>query len=159
MTRPQSSSLVIATYNWPDALALVLQSVRAQRVFPTEVVIADDGSGAATRALIEREAATFPVPLRHVWHDDTGFRLGTIRNKAMAAAAGAYLIQLDGDMVLHPAFVESHLAFAMPGTYVQGSRVMLDAPRTAAALSAGRIVAGPWSPGDRKSTRLNSSHT
>lgn len=156
MTSPSSSSLVIATYNWPEALALVLRSVRAQRVLPTEVVIADDGSGPATRALIEQEAATFPVPLRHVWHEDTGFRLGTIRNKAMAAAVGAYLIQLDGDMVLHPGFVASHLAFATAGSYVQGSRVMLDAGRTAESLEAGRVVAGAWSPGVRN--RVNALH-
>ena len=156
MTLPPSSSLVIATYNWPEALALVLRSVRAQRMLPTEVVIADDGSGQETRTLIAREASTFPVPLRHIWHDDTGFRLGTIRNKAMAAAVGAYLIQLDGDMVLHPAFVASHLAFAVPGTYVQGSRVMLDATRTATALSDGRITARSWSPGVRN--RVNAFH-
>ena len=61
MTLPPSSSLVIATYNWPEALALVLRSVRAQRMLPTEVVIADDGSGQETRTLIAREASTFPV--------------------------------------------------------------------------------------------------
>ena len=153
---PASTSLVIATYNWPQALGVVLASVRAQRVLPAEVIIADDGSGAATRQLIEGEAKTFPVPLRHVWHEDAGFRLGTIRNKAMAVARGEYLIQLDGDMVLHPEFVASHIAFAGTGSYVQGSRVMLDEARTAESLASGGIVTNALSPGVRN--RVNALH-
>lgn len=153
---PASSSLLIATYNWPGALAVVLSSVRAQQVMPTEVIIADDGSGDETRRLVEESSKSFPTPLRHVWHEDAGFRLGTIRNKAMAAARGEYLLQLDGDMVLHPAFVKSHLEFARRGSYVQGSRVMLDERRTADTLGAGRIVSHPWSIGVRN--RVNALH-
>jgi glycosyltransferase involved in cell wall biosynthesis len=149
MPRPASSALLIATYNWPAALALVLASVRAQRVLPDEVLIADDGSGSDTRDLLEREAPTFPVPLRHVWHEDRGFRLATIRNKSMAAARGEYLIQIDGDMVLHPRFVGAHLDFAVPGSYVQGSRAMLDTRLTAAALESGRLSASALSRGVR----------
>ncbi|MDQ8164198.1 MAG: glycosyltransferase family 2 protein [Gemmatimonadota bacterium] len=150
------TSLVIATYNWPAALGVVLRSVRAQRVLPGEVVIADDGSREDTRTLIAREAPTFPVPLHHVWHEDVGFRLGMIRNKAMARAQGAYILQLDGDMVLHPEFVASQVAFARTGEYVQGSRVMLDAAQTTAAIAAGRVTASPWSPGVRN--RINAVH-
>jgi glycosyltransferase involved in cell wall biosynthesis len=149
MTTPPASSLIIATYNWPEALRVVLASVRAQRVMPQEVVIADDGSGTPTRDLIEREAKTFPVPLRHVWHEDRGFRLATIRNKAMAEAMGEYFIQLDGDLVLHPAFVEGHIAFARRATYAQGSRAMLDEQRTASTLATGAVSLSAFSPGVR----------
>ena len=61
-----SSSLIIATYNWKEALALVLATVRVQSVLPGEVLVADDGSRDDTRELIAREAAVFPVPLRHL---------------------------------------------------------------------------------------------
>lgn len=153
---PSSTSLLIATYNWHEALSVVLGSVRGQRVLPLEVIIADDGSGEATRKVIADLAPNFPVPLRHVWHEDRGFRLGTIRNKAMAAANGEYLIQLDGDMVLHPTFVESHERFARRGSYVQGSRAMLNAARTATCLAAGRIVTNAVSAGVRN--RVNAIH-
>lgn len=156
MIAAAETSLVIATYNWPRALAVVLRSVRAQRQLPGEVVIADDGSRDETRELIAREAASFPVPLHHVWHEDSGFRLGMIRNKAMARARGRYLVQLDGDLVLHPEFIASHAAFARPGQYVQGSRVMLDAALTEATLAAGRVTAHPFSPGVRN--RVNALH-
>src|SRR5579871_5870564 len=99
-----SNSLIIATYNWKEALALVLATVRAQSVLPGEVLVADDGSRDDTRALVEREAATFPVPLRHCWQEDSGFRKSRILNEAFARAAGEYLIEIDGDMLVHPEF-------------------------------------------------------
>jgi glycosyltransferase involved in cell wall biosynthesis len=137
---PLRTSLIIATYNWKEALGAVLQTVRTQWELPTEVLIADDGSRADTRALIVREAATFPVPLRHVWHADEGFRLGAIRNRAMALATGAYLIQIDGDLLLHPGFVQGHRRFAKKGTYAQGSRAMLDETLTRACLRGGEAA-------------------
>ena len=143
------TSLVIATYNWKEALAAVLATVRAQVELPDEVIIADDGSREETSELVVREARTFPVPLAHVWHEHAGFRLGTIRNKAMAVARGDYLIQLDGDLLLHPAFVRSHKRFAQRGWYVQGSRAMLDAVATARCLSAGLVAGGPFATGVR----------
>ena len=118
-------SLLIATYNWPQALALVLASVRAQRVPPLEVVIADDGSGDDTRRVIEREGQHFPVPIVHVWHEDTGFRLAAIRNKAIAQSRGEYVVQIDGDIVVHSEFMAGHVRFARRGSYVQGSRALL----------------------------------
>lgn len=151
-----SASLIIATYNWKEALAAVLATVRSQRVMPAEVLIADDGSRADTAELIAREARTFPVPLRHIRHEDLGFRLGTIRNEAMARAVGEYLIQLDGDMLLHPAFVESHLRFAEHGCYVQGGRVMLSEAVTARILADPGMRIG-WLTGGMRN-RLNSLH-
>jgi glycosyltransferase involved in cell wall biosynthesis len=125
-----SSSLLIATYNWPQALELCLVSVLRQVVLPSEVIIADDGSRQETRSLIEAFQARFPVPMKHIWHPDEGFRLGHIRNKSMAAASGDYLIQVDGDMVLHPLFVKDHLNAARPGHFIGGSRALLDEPRS-----------------------------
>ncbi len=151
-----ATSLLIATYNWEEALAAVLSSVRAQRDLPDEVIIADDGSRGDTAELVRREARSFPVPLRHVWHEDAGFRLGTIRNKSIAAAHGEYLIQLDGDMLLHPQFVCDHKRFARRGWYVQGSRAMLDEERTRQSLAARRVMAGPLSRGVRN--RINGIH-
>jgi glycosyltransferase involved in cell wall biosynthesis len=141
-------SLVVATYEWPEALAAVLASVRRQRVLPLEVVVADDGSKEPTRRLLEEEARTFPVPLRHVWHPDDGFRLAAIRNRATAAAAGAYILQIDGDMVLHPSFVGDHAAAARPGFIVGGSRALLD-PETSARVLRGELVPGVLTPGIR----------
>ena len=122
--KPKSVSLIITTYNQKERLALVLDSVRNLSVLPTEVLIADDGSKEDTRELIESYAHTFPCPLRHIWHEDSGFRLSTIRNKAIKEAQGDYIIIIDGDMILEPHFVADHLAYAKPKVFLQGSRVI-----------------------------------
>lgn len=137
--QPSAVSLLISTYNRPDALALVLKSVRAQRALPGEVVIADDGSGEETRALIEREAATFPVPLVHIWHEDTGFRLAAIRNKAIAASKGSYIVQIDGDIILHRELIGAHARFAQSGSWVQGSRALLGPQSTESLLRGAQV--------------------
>jgi glycosyltransferase involved in cell wall biosynthesis len=131
--------VIVSTYNRPDALALVLDALRRQDTPPHEVIVADDGSGAETAALVASVASTYPVPLRHVWHPDAGFRAGAIRNRAIAVARGAYILQLDGDIVLHPAAVRRHLAFAKAGSFVQGSRALLDRRLTEELLRTGRL--------------------
>lgn len=150
------ASLIIATYNWKEALALVLATVRAQTVLPDEVLIADDGSRDDVREFLAREAATFPVPLRHLWQEDAGFRKARILNEAMAQAKGDYLIAIDGDVMIHREFVRSHLRFARRGWYIQGSRMMLGETATARTLAAGRRMAGALSPGVRN--RINGIH-
>jgi glycosyltransferase involved in cell wall biosynthesis len=136
---PPATTLLVATYNWPDALALVMGSVLRQRVRPTQVVVADDGSGDETAAVVRGLAARFAeadVALHHVWQPDEGFRLAAVRNRALARAVGDYVLMIDGDCVLHPDFVASHLAFARPGTFVQGSRVLVSPARSARAMAA-----------------------
>ena len=118
------ASLIITTYNWSEALSLVLASVARQTRLPDEVIVADDGSRESTRELLQCTARDFPVPLRHSWQSDEGFRAARSRNRAVAAARGDYIVMIDGDMVLHPHFIADHLAHAEPGGYVQGSRVL-----------------------------------
>ena len=140
-----SCTLLIPTYNWTAALAVVLGTVRRQTMLPTNVFVADDGSTPETAELVTHEARSFPVPLVHVWQPDAGFRKGRILNEAMARAHGDYLIQLDGDMMMHRDFVRSHLRFAERGAYLQGGRMMLGATATARCLDAGGPVVGPLS--------------
>ncbi|HEY5782867.1 MAG TPA: glycosyltransferase, partial [Lysobacter sp.] len=54
---PRRASVVITTYNWPQALDLALQALAHQRTLPHEIVVADDGSREDTRAMLERVAA------------------------------------------------------------------------------------------------------
>lgn len=151
-----SVSLIVATYNWPEALALVLAAARRQRHVPLEVLVADDGSREPTRALIAREAATFPVPLVHVWHEDTGFRLSAIRNRAIAQARGDYVLQIDGDIMLHEDAVGAHARFAERGSFVQGSRALCSEALTRRLLAGEHIPLGPFTPG--LSNRVNALH-
>src|ERR1041384_885013 len=85
-------SLVVSTYNRPDALGACLRSLAGQIDRNFEIVVADDGSGTETRDVIDSWVSGIGVPLRHVWQEDCGFRLAEIRNRAIAASAGGYLI-------------------------------------------------------------------
>jgi glycosyltransferase involved in cell wall biosynthesis len=124
------TSLIITTYNRKDALELVLLSVMKQSVLPNEVIIADDGSRDDTLRLVDGYKNIFPIPLIHCWHEDIGFRLSAIRNKAIRMAKYEYVIMIDGDIVLPKNFVRGHRDHAWKGQFIQGSRVLLMKDRT-----------------------------
>ncbi|HEY6123847.1 MAG TPA: glycosyltransferase family 2 protein [Steroidobacteraceae bacterium] len=130
-------ALVITTYERPDALAAVLDGVRRQSVAPAEIVIADDGSGPATRELVTAFIARSPIPARLVSQQHEGFRVTRLRNLAIAATTADYLVLLDGDMLPHPKFIADHLRHARPGFYTQGVRVHADETLTR------RLIADP----------------
>jgi len=132
-------SLLISTYNWPDALSLCLKSASQQTVLPAEIIIADDGSTETTRQLIQNLSQQSPVPVVHVWHPDQGFQLSKIRNRAIARATQPYVIQIDGDLILHPHFIADHLHIREHGYFVSGSRVLLSDSTTKALLQHGSI--------------------
>jgi glycosyltransferase involved in cell wall biosynthesis len=117
-------SLIVTTYNWAAALDLVLASLAAQQANNFEVIIADDGSLADTKKLIQQWQTIFPVPLKHCWHEDLGFRAGAIRNRAVSMAEGEYLIFLDGDCIVQPSFVKRHQALSKKGWFVSGNRIL-----------------------------------
>lgn len=119
-------SLIISTYNWPEALEQCLESVKRQIVYPNEVIIADDGSTDETRELINKYKDDFPVPLLHSWIDDKGFRLAKARNEALKIAKYEYILQIDGDIILNKYYVYDHTNFAKRGSFVRGSRVLLN---------------------------------
>lgn len=121
-------TLMIITYNWPEALKRVLDSALHQTMLPSEIVIGDDGSTDKTRQLIESYAQSSPVPIVHVWQEDKGFRRTSILNKAIARAKGDYIIQVDGDVILDSHFVADHVDVAQKGCFVCGSRVKLETP-------------------------------
>jgi glycosyltransferase involved in cell wall biosynthesis len=118
-------SIIVTTYNREDALAAVLRSLAAQRDEDFEVLVADDGSGPATAATVEALKAKVGHRLDHVWQEDRGFRAAEIRNRAILAARGAYVIFLDGDCIARPDFVATHRRLAEPGCFVTGNRVLL----------------------------------
>ncbi len=139
--------LIVTTYNWPKALHLALASIARQTQLPDEVVVADDGSGPATRAVVEHWRAA-GLPLEHVWQEDEGFRLARSRNRAIASTRAEYILLVDGDMVLHPQFVADHLRCARPDCFIQGARPQLSAATTAQLLLGNDLASvGPLTRG------------
>ena len=118
-------SVIVATYNRPDALDAVLRSLAHQSDGDFEILVADDGSTEETKELIEAWKPRFDGRLSHIWHPDDGFRLAEIRNRAIRAASGAYCIFLDGDCIARGDFVATHRALSKPGWFVTGNRLLL----------------------------------
>jgi glycosyltransferase involved in cell wall biosynthesis len=118
-------SVIVATYNRPDALDAVLRSLASQRDAGFEVLVADDGSKPDTAAVAAAWHGRVGRRLLHVWHPDRGFRLAEIRNRAILAADGDYCIFLDGDCLARPDFIAAHRALAEPRWFVTGNRILL----------------------------------
>ncbi|WP_421779486.1 glycosyltransferase family 2 protein [Kiloniella litopenaei] len=118
-------SLIITTYNWPQALGFVLNSLNGQADKNFEVIIADDGSGPETKKLIQEFSARSEITVKHFWHKDNGFRVAAARNGAVALAEGDYLVFIDGDCCLMPTFIASHRKLAEKKWFVAGRRVYL----------------------------------
>lgn len=144
MTAAPTVSIIITTYNWPRALELVLQALAKQTHPPLEIIVADDGSRPDTGELVRRIARDYPVPLRHYWQEDRGFRAGRARNGGILSAAGDYVILLDGDMITHPKFIADHLMLAQRGSFVQGTRLRVTEGETARLLAGGKPKFHPW---------------
>jgi glycosyltransferase involved in cell wall biosynthesis len=122
-------SVIVTTYNRPDALSAVVRALFDQTDANFEVIIADDGSGQPTRdavaAFRDIAHAAGLKRLVHAWQPDDGFRASAARNLGVFAARGDYLVFLDGDCVPRPNFIERHRLLAERGFMVSGSRVLL----------------------------------
>jgi glycosyltransferase involved in cell wall biosynthesis len=128
-------SIIVTTYNWPEALRLCLDSLFAQTDRHFEIIIADDGSRSEHLEKTQSYCASAPVPIEYVHHEDQGFRAGTIRNKAVARSRGEYLLFVDGDCLLKPDFVSQHRRLAEAGYFVPGNRILLTQAFTAEVLA------------------------
>lgn len=130
-------SVVITTYNRPDALAAVLRACFDQSDMDFEIIVADDGSGEPTRACVDALKRQAPVALQHVWQPDLGFRLAMSRNRGILAASGDYILLLDGDCIPQRDYIAQHRRLAQPDCMVTGSRVLLDRGFTERVLAQG----------------------
>jgi glycosyltransferase involved in cell wall biosynthesis len=100
-------SVVLPTWNRVQFLRATIESVLTQTVAIRELIVADDGSDAPTRAVLEQYAA---VPgVRVLWRDHGG-NPGAGRNAAIRAASGRYIAFADSDDVWHARKLERQLA-------------------------------------------------
>jgi glycosyltransferase involved in cell wall biosynthesis len=118
-------SVILSTYNQPAWLEKVLWGYATQSQREFEIVIADDGSRVETRRRIDDLRRVTGLSIRHLWHEDRGFRKCTILNRAVEGAKGDYLIFSDGDCIPRHDFVETHLKHAQKGRFLSGGTIRL----------------------------------
>lgn len=124
MSNP-SCSLILATYEMPRHLELVLTALDRQSFLDFEILVADDGSGPETRGIIDRFKASARMKIEHIWQEHKGFRKCRILNEALRHARGETLVFLDGDCIPHRDFIRDHFESREKGRFCAGRRVEL----------------------------------
>jgi len=118
-------AVIVTTYNRPDALSAVLESMLAQTDRNFEVLVADDGSQPETAQVVQQFQMRATFPIHHIWQEDDGFRAAAIRNRALAATSADYIIFIDGDCVCLSDFVARHRKLSESGCFLSGNRLLL----------------------------------
>lgn len=113
-------SVIISTYNQPAWLKKVLIGYDCQSNKDFEIVIADDGSREETKLMIEDFSKRLDFPVKHVWHQDQGFRKTEILNKAMLQCQSDYFLFTDGDCIPRADFIGTHLKYREKGFFLSG---------------------------------------
>jgi glycosyltransferase involved in cell wall biosynthesis len=135
-------AVVPAVYNRPDMLTALFEGYLAQDYGDFEIIVADDGSRAETKEVIERYQQRAPFRIAHAWQENTGYRAATIRNKAVAQSKADYVIFTDQDCVPRPDFLSNHARLAEPGWFVAGNRVLLAQGFTQQILQDSEFIHG-----------------
>jgi len=120
-----SLSLIISFYNKTDLLQLVFEALKRQTFKEFEVIIADDGSNEESVKCIQELISQSPFPVKHCWHEDSGWRKNIILNRALQASEADYIVFMDGDCIPHKRFLEEHYMGQRPKTVLCGRRVQL----------------------------------
>jgi GT2 family glycosyltransferase len=125
-----STTVVVAAYNQPRELALVLSALAAQSDPNFEVVIADDGSDPPAERELADLAAQLPFPIDWVWQEDAGFRKMRAQNRAVLRHRSELVLFLDGDCVPYRDWVASYRRHAQHGEFLVGGYIFLSEEET-----------------------------
>jgi glycosyltransferase involved in cell wall biosynthesis len=127
VSRPRLA-FVVSTYEAPQALDAVLRGFAEQSDPVFELVVADDGSGPETEAVVEKWRSSFGRRLSHVWQPDEGFRLARVLNLGALAVDADYLAFMHGESIPRRDLVRAIRVCMHPGWFLAGRRVNLSAP-------------------------------
>jgi len=131
MPKPDIAVLV-SSFERPGHLRRALQSIAAQQGVSGafEVVVTDDGSRDQTPRLVRQFAASVSFPVRFTTHPHEGFHISRCRNEGVAATEAPYLLFLDGDCILPPDHLRTHLDRRRPGYAMAGYPIYLNQAAT-----------------------------
>jgi len=130
-------SVIIAFYKNLPFLDLILAGLQRQKYDDFEVIVAEDDDASATREYVAKRSGELPFPLKHVSQNDKGFRKNRILNAAVRAAAGEFLVFLDGDCIPHRHWLKEYAQVAKEGSAFFGRRVMVSERLTKKLLATG----------------------
>ena len=120
MNKNPEIAIIISTYNSVEWLKKTLWGFANQSFKNFEILIADDGSTKDTQRVIAQLSPLFARPLKHIWHEDKGFRKTIILNKAIVHTQAEYLLFTDGDCIPKKNFVQVHIDYRKPDYFLSG---------------------------------------
>ena len=88
---------------------MVLRSIEKQTIIPEEVLLLMMVVLLKQKKLLTKFQKDSDLNIIHSWQEDNGFRAAKSRNKAIAKSCGDYIILIDGDIILHPKFIQDHV--------------------------------------------------
>jgi glycosyltransferase involved in cell wall biosynthesis len=123
-------SIILPTYNRCEMLGGALDSLIGQETggeFSYEIVVVDNASTDATKAVVDQAARGSPVPVRYFYHEVPG--PAPARNRGLAEARGSWLAFFDDDELAAPDWLRQlHRAAVETGAPVVGGAMLLDLP-------------------------------
>jgi len=134
-------AVIVTTHNYARFLPDALDSVLAQTVSPSEILVVDDGSTDDPAAVVARyrNVQILSIPQQGI---------AAARNAALAKVSARFVVFLDADDVLAPTALESGLACmaANPGAgFVYGAHRLVDADlRPLSGPSISRVQPNAW---------------
>ena len=137
MAMQPTISVIISTYNNPQFLRLTLESYMNQTYRDFEIIVADDGSGTETKNLFDEFAEKKKLRIRHVWQEDQGYRLASVRNRGVEASSGKFLLFTDQDTLAPPDLLAKLSKITRPNVFIQGPTHYLNKRDTERVLRSG----------------------
>lgn len=98
-------SVIIPVYQVEDYLERAVDSVLAQTLQETEIVLVDNGSQDGSGEICDAYAARYPERIQVIHKENEG--LGMARNTGIKRASGEYLAFLDSDDTVDPQMYET----------------------------------------------------
>lgn len=136
-----SVSISIAFYNSPRLWDLMLAALERQTHSDFEVLLCDDGSKPEVVEHLKKTFEKTKIPIKHLWHEDAGFRKNRIMNWGIFESSSDYIIYVDQDCLPHQEFIKEHLSHREDKTVLCGRRMDLT-PWVSNMLTAEKVKAG-----------------
>jgi GT2 family glycosyltransferase len=120
-----STTVVVAAYNQPRELALLLAALSVQTDPHFDVLVTDDGSDPPAERALAELTQRLPFRIGWLWQEDAGFRKMRAQNRAALRARSDLLLFVDGDCVPYRDWVATYRRFARPGEFLVGGYIFL----------------------------------
>jgi len=126
-------SVVIPTFNRADLLGGTIDRLAALRPQTSrwELIVVDNNSTDATRAVVESRVGSFPVPLRYIFEGTQG--RSSALNTGIAASTAPVLAFIDDDVMVGDEWLDAAAAPLLDGSDIEYTggpvRPIWEAPR------------------------------